>query len=75
MPLRPPFLLPAVLLIAAVAFALGGALTLAGGFVGMGVGAVLWAMGTQRGVPPLMWFGAAVAAFAFVVMVFEAFLR
>ena len=59
-----PFVLPAVFLLVAVVFAVTGSLFLGGAFVGISLGLGVWAIGAQRAVASLQWFGAGIAAVA-----------
>jgi hypothetical protein len=68
-----PFVLPAVILLVAVVYAVVGQTFLAGAFVGMGLGLGLWALGSERAIRPLIWFGAGIAGFAALVIAREVF--
>ena len=59
-----PYVLPAVFLLVTAGFALAGRIDLAGSFFVLAVGLALWALGTERAIRPLMWFGAGIAGFA-----------
>ena len=59
-----PYVLPAVFLLVTAGFALAGFTALAGSFFVLSVGLALWALGTERAIRPLMWFGAGIAGFA-----------
>ena len=68
-----PYVLPAVILLVAVGYAVAGYTFLAGAFVGMALGLALWALGVQRAVPPFQWFGAGIAGFAALFIAREMF--
>lgn len=63
-----PYVLPVVFLLVAVVYALVGNTPLASGFFGVAIGLTLWALGTERAVRPLMWFGAGIASFAALII-------
>lgn len=59
-----PYALPAVILLAALVLAVTGFTFIAGALVGMALGLGLWALGSERAIRPLIWFGAGIAGFA-----------
>lgn len=59
-----PYLLPVAFLLVAAVYALVGNVALASGMFGVALGLALWALGTERAIRPLMWFGAGIAGFA-----------
>jgi hypothetical protein len=63
-----PYALPAAVLLAALVLAVTGFAFLAGALVGLALGLSLWALGVQRAVRPLIWFGAGIAGFAVLVI-------
>jgi hypothetical protein len=68
-----PYILPAVVLLVALAYAFAGYAFLAGAFIGMALGLAVWALGVQRAVRPFQWFGAGIAGFAALVIAREVF--
>lgn len=68
-----PYILPAVVLLVAVVYAVVGYTFLAGAFVGLALGLALWALGVERAVAPFQWFGAGIAGFAALVIAREVF--
>lgn len=59
-----PYVLPVIVLVLAVVHLLAGRTDLASSVAGVALGLTLWAMGTQRAIRPLIWFGAGIAGFA-----------
>lgn len=59
-----PYVLPAVILLAAIVLAVTGYSFLGGALTGMGLGLALWALGSERAIRPLIWFGAGITGFA-----------
>jgi uncharacterized membrane protein len=67
------WILPAAFLALAVVYAVGGHHHISALYAVLGVGLALHALGVERGVGPMQWFGAAIAAFATVILLWLAF--
>lgn len=68
-------LLPlAFVALAVVQFVIGRPL-IGGSYGAMALGLALYGSGVRQGARPLQWFGAGIAAFALVILLWAAFLR
>lgn len=65
---RLTWILPAAFLAIAVVYAVTGQFTVSSLYFAVALGLALHAMGVRDSVAPLQWFGAAIAAFAVVVL-------
>ncbi len=68
------FLPLAFVALAVVQFVLGRPL-IGGAYGAIALGLVLYGAGTRQSARPLQWFGAGIAAFALVILLWAAFLR
>jgi hypothetical protein len=65
---RLTWVLPAAFVAIAVVYAVVGQFAISSLYFGVALGLALHAMGVRQSVAPLQWFGAAIAAFAVVVL-------
>lgn len=67
------WLIPALFLTVAVVYAASGRYPVAGLYVALAAGLALHALGVQQDVGPMQWFGAGIAGFSLVVLLWLAF--
>lgn len=67
------WILPALFLTVAVVYAASGRFAIASLYVALAAGVLLHAVGVDQDVAPMQWFGAGIAGFALVVLLWLAF--
>lgn len=72
---RLSWILPAAFVAIAIVYAVAGRAEVSALYVAVALGLAIHAMGVRRQVAPLQWFGAAVSAFAVMVLLWQAFGR
>jgi len=70
---RLTWILPAAFLALAVVYALWGHFAISALYVAVALGMTIHAMGVRQRVAPMQWFGAGIAMFALIVLLWMAF--
>jgi hypothetical protein len=69
------WILPAIFIAIGVIYALSGEPAAASLYLALALGMTLYGLGVRRGVAPMQWFGAAIAGFALVILLWLTFGR